>query len=210
MLTEVHRQAVDDPIIRLSMEVREGRSLTPGDYGDSQVVAKKSLDPERVMQSDQILVGRNATRRAYNRRMRGTKGFFRRAAGGGRQAGLPQEQPQEGPPERRAMERRESPCRVARRDHEDVPHAGRRRPRGQGFGADRNVLPGEIGGNRMGGSASPMTNSISAMCSPCTNRRARSGTTSCCSTRVFAFPDSRERWLYTGITRAARKLTVVV
>jgi len=26
----------------------------------------------------------------------------------------------------------------------------------------------------------------------------------------FAFPDSRERWLYTGITRAARRLTVVM
>jgi len=26
----------------------------------------------------------------------------------------------------------------------------------------------------------------------------------------FAFSESRERWLYTGITRAARKLTVVV
>jgi exodeoxyribonuclease-5 len=26
----------------------------------------------------------------------------------------------------------------------------------------------------------------------------------------FAFPDNRERWLYTGITRAAKRLTVVV
>jgi exodeoxyribonuclease-5 len=26
----------------------------------------------------------------------------------------------------------------------------------------------------------------------------------------FAFQDSRERWLYTGITRAAKRLTVVV
>ena len=26
----------------------------------------------------------------------------------------------------------------------------------------------------------------------------------------FAFPESRERWLYTGITRAAKRLTVVV
>jgi exodeoxyribonuclease-5 len=26
----------------------------------------------------------------------------------------------------------------------------------------------------------------------------------------FAFPDSRDRWLYTGITRAAQKLTLVV
>jgi exodeoxyribonuclease-5 len=26
----------------------------------------------------------------------------------------------------------------------------------------------------------------------------------------FAFPDSRERWLYTGITRAAKQLTIVM
>ncbi len=26
----------------------------------------------------------------------------------------------------------------------------------------------------------------------------------------FAFPDSRDRWLYTGITRAAKKLTLVM
>src|SRR5205823_994557 len=33
MLTEVHRQAQDDPIVRLSMEVRAGNRLTPGEYG---------------------------------------------------------------------------------------------------------------------------------------------------------------------------------
>jgi exodeoxyribonuclease-5 len=26
----------------------------------------------------------------------------------------------------------------------------------------------------------------------------------------FAFPESRERWLYTAVTRAAKKLTVVM
>jgi exodeoxyribonuclease-5 len=26
----------------------------------------------------------------------------------------------------------------------------------------------------------------------------------------FAFADTRERWLYTGVTRAAKRLTVVV
>ena len=26
----------------------------------------------------------------------------------------------------------------------------------------------------------------------------------------FAFPDSRDRWLYTGVTRAAKRLTVVI
>ncbi|WP_024506239.1 ATP-dependent RecD-like DNA helicase [Bradyrhizobium sp. ARR65] len=70
MLTEVHRQAQDDPIVRMSMDVREGRSLEFGSFGDSEVVSRKELDPERVMEADQVLVGRNNTRRAYNMRMR--------------------------------------------------------------------------------------------------------------------------------------------
>ena len=38
MLTEVHRQAQDDPIVRLSMEIRAGERLEPGDYGETEVV----------------------------------------------------------------------------------------------------------------------------------------------------------------------------
>jgi exodeoxyribonuclease V len=75
MLTEVHRQAADDPIIYLSMEVREGRRLSPGVYGDTLVIKKDALDPARVTGADQVLVGRNATRRAYNQRMRERRGF---------------------------------------------------------------------------------------------------------------------------------------
>ena len=70
MLTEVHRQAQDDPIVRMSMDVREGRDLEIGRHGESEVVARSELDPERVMAADQVLVGRNNTRRAYNMRMR--------------------------------------------------------------------------------------------------------------------------------------------
>src|ERR1700742_4570739 len=70
MLTEVHRQAQDDPIVRMSMDIREGRELELGRYGESEIVARADLDPERVMQADQVLVGRNNTRRAYNMRMR--------------------------------------------------------------------------------------------------------------------------------------------
>ncbi len=33
---------------------------------------------------------------------------------------------------------------------------------------------------------------------------------SCCSMKSFAFQDSRARWLYTGITRAAKKLSIVI
>ncbi len=75
MLTEVHRQAKDNPIVRLSMDIREGRTLEPGNYGDTQVVAKSRLDPKRVLDADQVLVGRNATRRSYNMRMRERRGF---------------------------------------------------------------------------------------------------------------------------------------
>jgi exodeoxyribonuclease V len=70
MLSEVHRQARDDPIVRMSMDVREGRKLKIGRHGESEVVSRKELDPDRVMQADQVLVGRNTTRRAYNIRMR--------------------------------------------------------------------------------------------------------------------------------------------
>ena len=38
MLTEVHRQAKDDPIIRLSMDIREGREIEPFRDGETQVV----------------------------------------------------------------------------------------------------------------------------------------------------------------------------
>lgn len=70
MLTEVHRQAKDDPIVRMSMDVREGNTLDIGRYGESEVVERRELDPSRVMEADQVLVGRNATRRAYNNRFR--------------------------------------------------------------------------------------------------------------------------------------------
>jgi exodeoxyribonuclease-5 len=75
MLTEVHRQAQDDPIVRLSMAVRAGDELEPGRYGETEVIHKADLDPQRVLDADQVLVGRNATRRAYNARMRERRGF---------------------------------------------------------------------------------------------------------------------------------------
>ncbi|ARN82614.1 ATP-dependent DNA helicase [Methylocystis bryophila] len=75
MLTEVHRQAADNPIIRLSMSIREGGRIAPGVYGETRVVSRGELDPELVTKADQVLVGRNKTRRAYNRRLRELRGF---------------------------------------------------------------------------------------------------------------------------------------
>ena len=52
-------------------DVRAGPAeLEIGRYGESDVIPRKELDPERVMQTDQVLVGRNNTRRAYNMRIR--------------------------------------------------------------------------------------------------------------------------------------------
>ena len=70
MLTEVHRQAADNPIIKMSMLVREGGRLALGAYGESQVIERGGIDSSMVTAADQLLVGLNRTRRSYNKRMR--------------------------------------------------------------------------------------------------------------------------------------------
>ncbi|HYF52779.1 MAG TPA: AAA family ATPase [Salinarimonas sp.] len=75
MLTEVHRQAADNPIVRLSMQVREGGRLAPGRYGESAVISRREVDRDAVMTADQVLVGMNRTRKLYNNRIRELLGF---------------------------------------------------------------------------------------------------------------------------------------
>ncbi|MGL5363106.1 MAG: ATP-dependent DNA helicase [Bosea sp. (in: a-proteobacteria)] len=74
MLTEVHRQAADNPIIRMSMTIREGGRLSVGDYGESRVIRRDTITPEIVLGCDQVLVGMNKTRRLYNARIRDLMG----------------------------------------------------------------------------------------------------------------------------------------
>ena len=75
MLTEVHRQAQDNPIVHLSMKVREGGRLVPGTYGETRVIRRREIDADQVMKADQVLVGLNKTRRLYNTRIRELSGF---------------------------------------------------------------------------------------------------------------------------------------
>lgn len=79
MLTEVHRQAQDNPIIRMSMDVREGRGLQVGEYGSSLVVPRFRLTPNTlqdiVCTSDQVLCGTNRTRQILNAQIREQKGL---------------------------------------------------------------------------------------------------------------------------------------
>ncbi len=73
MLTEIHRQAEDNPIIHLSMLVREGGRLPRGEFGSSRVVGRDGIDTASVLAADQVLVGRNRTRVLYNDRLRALK-----------------------------------------------------------------------------------------------------------------------------------------
>lgn len=70
MLTEIHRQAEDNPIIWMATQVRQGRTLDHGTYGESEVFHKAQVTPEDALAADQILVGRNKTRTASNDRYR--------------------------------------------------------------------------------------------------------------------------------------------
>lgn len=79
MLTEVHRQAWDNPIIALSMAVRNGIELQYGDYGGSKIISRKNLTNDMLSNTDQIIVGLNKTRRSYNnyiRKMLGRKNYI--------------------------------------------------------------------------------------------------------------------------------------
>lgn len=76
MLTEIHRQARDNPIIRMATMVRQGETLELDGYGEGcRVIGSNLLGPDCAMNADQILVGRNVTRRGSNVRLRELLGF---------------------------------------------------------------------------------------------------------------------------------------
>ena len=72
MLDEIHRQAEESPIIRMATEVRNQRALDLGDWGNNCHVYPKGtkLPTEQILDYDQILVGKNATRHATNSKIR--------------------------------------------------------------------------------------------------------------------------------------------
>lgn len=69
MLTEIHRQAADNPIIRLSMAIRQGASFDE-QSDECLLLSKRDISTDQIMQADQILVGANRTRKRYNDRLR--------------------------------------------------------------------------------------------------------------------------------------------
>jgi exodeoxyribonuclease-5 len=75
LLTEIHRHAKESGILRFATDVRltGGFSREPGHYGgDCRVGHKSNIEDlqRRVLEADQILVGKNATRHICNARIR--------------------------------------------------------------------------------------------------------------------------------------------
>jgi len=209
MLSEVHRQAQDDPIVRLSMEIRAGEYLQPGRYGETEVVAKHNLDPQRVVEADQVLVGRNATRRAYNSRIRMRRGL---------------EDPLPAAGDKLVCLRNNRKKGLFNGGLWSVKERGARKT---GVMTMRLLPDDETGARAVKVSVRPecFTGGIEqidwARRRPydefdygyvLTVHKAQGSQWDdvVLFDESFAFADARERWLYTGVTRAAKRLSVVV
>lgn len=70
-LDEVMRQAKESEIIRLTMDIREGKNLNNFDGKDVKVYDQASLNTGMLLWADQIICGTNKTRVDINTQMRG-------------------------------------------------------------------------------------------------------------------------------------------
>jgi exodeoxyribonuclease V len=210
LLTEIHRQARDNPIIDLAMQVREGREIMHGDYGTAQVIGKNDVDRDMVLEADQVLVGINRTRRRYNQRLRELKGFDQAYPQAGDKLVCLRNDPAKGllngslwqvmtssketvkpginllvRPEDDDMDRGSAKIKLLKSAFDDpdleVPWQTKKRYDDFDYGYALTV-------HKAQGS---QWNSVVLF------------------DESFAFRDSRERWLYTAITRAAERLVIV-
>lgn len=69
-LDQVMRQAQDSEIIKLSMDIREGKSLTYYKGKDVCVMPKNQISDQLLLKADQVLCGKNVTRFDLNQRIR--------------------------------------------------------------------------------------------------------------------------------------------
>jgi exodeoxyribonuclease-5 len=212
MLTEIHRQAADNPIIRMSMAIREGGRLDPGTYGDSLVIARNAVDREAVLNADQVLCGRNKTRVAYNDRLRALKL-------------LPEHEPVPGD---RLVCLRNNPVKKLLNGQIWIAAEVKKRSNDR---FSMTLDPDEPAGSVKGSQAKVLTHAKffsgeeDALSWP-ERRQFDEFTFGYCLTvhkaqgsqwdnvylfdESYVFREDRARWLYTAVTRASEKITVVV
>ena len=211
MLTEVHRQAQDDPIIRLSMDIRAGEYLEPGRYGETEVVRKgRSRSGARA-----------GSRPGAGRAQRHAARLQRRACASA--AASRTSMPSAG--DKLVCLRNNRKKGLFNGSLWTVKERGARASTGI---MTMRLLPDDETGMRgVKVSVRPecFTGGIEqidwARRKPydefdygyvLTVHKAQGSQWDdvVLFDESFAFPDSRERWLYTGVTRAAKRLTVVV
>ena len=76
MLTEIHRQAAESPIIQLATIARTGQTIPYGEHGGSvRKVRRREIDTAQLLDADQVICGFNDTRFMLNNQMRREAGF---------------------------------------------------------------------------------------------------------------------------------------
>ena len=71
VLTDVHRQSLDSPVLRAATALRNGEYPSVHDNSDQfKIISTKEATYETYADADQVLCGRNKTRRALNAKMR--------------------------------------------------------------------------------------------------------------------------------------------
>jgi exodeoxyribonuclease-5 len=76
LLTEIHRQARESPIIRLASMARQGQRIPHGVYGAGvRKVPRGGLDVAELLAADQVIVGTHVRRRELNNLMKLAAGF---------------------------------------------------------------------------------------------------------------------------------------
>ena len=72
-LSEITRQALDNPIIKLSMDVREGKPYQYGGDKRCRVIPRNKVSNGLLLGADEIIVGKNNTRHDINEYVRKLK-----------------------------------------------------------------------------------------------------------------------------------------
>ena len=75
LLTEIHRQAKENPIIDFSVRARNCHPIPYKTEGAAKCLVSHRISDEDLIDADQIITGKNNTRRHLNRRIRKYLGF---------------------------------------------------------------------------------------------------------------------------------------
>ncbi len=211
MLTEVHRQAADSPILKLATSIRQGEwNRAEVDHPNLSVVRKSGFDRSVATDADIVLVGRNATRRSFNDWIRKKAGI---AAGAMPQTGEPV-----------ICLKNDRQVRVNNGDLFRVEAVKSKRGKtirlelfDAETGAQRSVtVPKEFFRNDARAAEMPYRDLMNKQqftfgyAITCHKSQGSQWPHVCVFDESEAFREDSLRWLYTAVTRAAEKLTLVL